>query len=68
MPCYTCSRLFEWIHDIQDKSALYSIDPVKHENGRVNNNTLFVNTQFRLCLATPEQSRKIRDPSHREAI
>ena len=53
---YTCSRLFEWIHDIEDKNALYSIDPFKHENGHLNNNTLFVNTQFRLSLAAPEQS------------
>ena len=34
-------RLFEWIHDIEDKNALYSIDPFKHKNGHVNNNTPF---------------------------
>ena len=53
-----CLRLFEWIHDIQDKSALYSIDPFKHKNERVNNNTLLVIVQIQLSLATPEQSPK----------
>jgi len=41
-----CSRLFEWIHDIQDKTALYSIDPFKHKNRRLNNNTLLLMRSF----------------------
>jgi hypothetical protein len=45
--------LFEWIRDIQDINALHSIDPFKHENGRVNNTTLLVIAQIRLRLATP---------------
>jgi hypothetical protein len=31
------------------QNALYSIDPFKHKNGRVNNNTLIVNMQIQLA-------------------
>jgi hypothetical protein len=30
-------------------NALYSIDPFKYKNGRINNNTLFVNMQIKLA-------------------